>query len=259
MTDAFRLENGILEVLPGTEYLESEKFAENNDIVKVILPEGLKHVSIACFTSCEALEEINIPSTVKSIDDGAFLSCHSLREIVFPEGLLEIADLSFQDTALERVTVPASVRTIGAEAFFECENLREANVLGEDTEICENAFGSDYNLLQGFIAPGFPVEEHPGTELLFSLLWATCPDRHSEKTGERAAAFIKKYPSLIMERILKFNNVYAMTGIANRRLLEPQSIDEYVRKTTDLGLTELTALLIKAKGESRDNPEEFEL
>jgi len=259
LTDAFRLENGILTVFPGTEYLESEKFAENNDIVKAVLPEGLKHISIACFTSCEALEEVNIPSTVQSIDDGAFLSCHSLRSIEFPDGLLEIADLSFQDTALERVTIPASVRTIGAEAFFECENLRQADVLGPETEICENAFGSDYNLLQGYIAPGFPVEQHPGTELLFSLLWATCPERHTEETSQRAERFIKQFPALIMERILKFNNVYAMTGIANRRLLETQSIDEYVRKTTALGLTELTALLIKAKGETRDNPEDFEL
>ena len=259
MTENYKLENGVLTLFPGTEYLESEKFSENPDIVKAVLPEGLRHISVACFTSCENLTEVNIPSTVKTIDDGAFLSCTALRAIRLPEGLEEIADLAFQDTALEKIAVPASVRRIGEEAFFECPHLAEADVLGPETTICENAFGSDYALLRGFIAPGFPAEGGPGSELLYSLLWASCPERHSPETCRRAEAFIRANQGLVMERIMKFNNTAAMNGIAERRLLDADGIDAFVRQTAEEGLTELTALLIKAKGNALLSAEDFEL
>ena len=259
MTENFQIEKGILRIAAGTEYLESEKFSEREDIRRVILPEGLRHISVACFASCENLEEINIPSTVKTIDDGAFLSCSSLREISLPEGLEEIADLSFQDSGLEAVTVPRSVKRIGEEAFFNCGSLKRADVLGKDTIICEDAFGSDYCLTEGYIAPGYPREKHPGSELLYSLLYASCPEKHGEETARRAEAFIRSNEELIMERVLKFNNIPAMTGISKRKLLKSENIDRYVRRAGEAGQTEITALLIKAKTGVQTIEEEFEL
>ena len=257
--DAFQIENGILTIDNGVEYLESEKFAEREDIVKAVLPEGLKHISIACFTSCLNLKEINVPSTVKSIDDGAFLSCGALENIDFPEGLEEIADLAFQDTGLFRVTVPATVKRIGEEAFFECPNLEEANVLGADTIIGDDAFASDYALIRGYMAPGYPQNEMPGSELLYSLLWATCPERHTAEVTARAEKFIRENEMLVMERILKYNNTAAMTAISRRHLIGNDRIDKYVRMANENGFTELTALLIKAKETRKTLEEEFEL
>lgn len=255
----FRLEGGVLEVFPGTEYLESEKFAENPEIRSVILPEGLKHVSVACFHACTELREVSLPSTLKSVDDGAFLLCENLHRILLPEGLEEISDLAFQESGLVQITVPASVKRIGEEAFFACPLLCEANVSGADTDIAVNAFGSNYSLIRGYIAPGFPAESCPGSELMYSLLWASCPDRHSEETSRRAEAFITANQSLVMERIFKYNNVPAMTGIAGRCLLNPAEIDGYVKQSARLGLTELTALLIRAKGSADTFDEEFAL
>ena len=259
MINDFQIENGILTLNPGTEYMEAEKFAERDDIFEVILPDGLRHISMACFTSCNNLRKVNIPSTVEVIDDGAFLMCESLAEIFFPDGLKSINDLAFQSTMLEKITVPESVTHIGEEAFFDCVNLREANVLNPECEILGDGFGSCENLIRGYIAPGYPAETLPGTELLYSLLWAGCPEKHSETTSKRAESFIRNNETLVMERILKYNNVCAMTGISSRKLLDVKNIDKYVKQTTLNKQTELTTLLIKAKGENRMNMEEFEL
>ena len=281
MTNDFQLIDGVLTIAPGTQYIKSQRFSENPEIRRliippgvgfmedeafaecenleeVILPEGLINISVAAFASCASLRKINIPSTVKSIEDGAFLFCTSLQDIRLPEGLEEIADLAFQESGLESITIPASVKRIGEEAFFECENLRHADVLGEDTEIGPNAFGSNYNLHSGYIAPGYPKEQSGPAELLYTLLWCSCPDRHSEVTCRRAESFIRSQEGLIMERILKMNNIPAMSGLAARRLLSPGAIDKYLKLALQAGQTEISALLLKAGGGAAAE-EDFEL
>ena len=281
MTNGFKLENGILTtgdlryiqsqqfalrddiykavIGPGVGFLEGEAFAECENLEAVILPEGLINISVAAFASCAKLSKINIPSTVKHIEEGAFLFCDSLRHIDIPDGVESINDLCFQSSGLEDITIPESCTYIGEEAFFECENLREANVLCKDASIGLNAFGSNYNLLKGYIAPGYSGENSQTSNLLFTLLWASCPERHNDATAARAREFISKNESLVFERILKFNNVPAMTGIASTKAFNESNIDKYVSMSSDEGLTEITALLLKAKGSSRLNEGDFDL
>lgn len=282
MTNDFQLTDGVLTIRPGTRYIRSQQFSENPDIRKlivpegvgfmedeafaecealeeVILPEGLIGISVAAFASCVSLRSINIPSTVKSIGDGAFLFCTELRELVLPAGLEEISDLAFQGSGLESICVPESVLSIGEEAFFECENLCHADVLGENTRIGLNAFGSNYALHSGYMAPGYPEENSGPAQLLYTLLWCSCPERHKESTSRRAEEFIRGSEGLIMERVLKMNNIPAMTGLAERKLLEPRNVDGYLKTALQEGLTEISALLLRAKGSAGDMEEEFEL
>ena len=246
-------------ILDGVGFFEEEAFAECENLVEVVLPDSLTNIGVAAFTSCTSLSSINIPTKVKSIEEGAFLFCESLKGIKLNEGLEEIADFAFQASGLVSVNIPSSVMRIGEEAFFECENLEEANVSGEDTSIGLNAFGSNYKLTRGYMAPGFPSEQNQVSDLLFSLLWASCPEKHKPETSERAARFIQNNESLVFERILKYNNTAAMNGIASYGIFRKENIDKYVRQSVQEGLTEITALLIKAKGESRTVMEDFEL
>jgi len=283
LTNDFQLIDGVLTIAPGTQYIKSQQFSENPDIRKiiipdgvgfmedeafaecealeeVILPEGLVNISVAAFASCVSLRSINIPSTVKSIEDGAFLFCESLQSIQLPLGLEEISSLAFQGSGLESVSIPATVKSIGEEAFFECEALKHADVLGKDTKIGLNAFGSNYSLTSGFIAPGYPQLEQSGSaELLYTLLWCSCPERHDEATTKRAESFIRSQEALIMERILKMNNIPAMTGLAERGLLAAANIDKYLKAALSAGQTEISALLLKAKAKCASSAEEFEL
>ena len=282
MTNDFQLIDGVLSFPPGTAYIRSQQFAGCEDIIKVIIPEGVGFIEDEAFAECEALEEvslpeglcsigvaafascgslkrINLPSSLKSIGDGAFLFCISLQSIVFPEGLEEISDLAFQSTGLESVCIPTSVRRIGEEAFFGCDELRHADVLGEDTLIGVNAFGSNYNLISGYIAPGFPGEDSHSAELLYSLLYCSCPHRHSEKTRLRAESFIKSREGLVMERVLKMNNVPAATGLVERELISAHAADEALKATLSAGQTELSALLLRLKSSIHSDEGEFEL
>ena len=244
---------------PGIGFFEEEVFAECPQLEEVSLPEGIINIGIASFTSCTALKRISIPASVRDIEEGAFLDCESLSQVTLREGLERIADLAFQNCGIEEIRIPSTVGEIGEEAFFECPRLRRADVLGENTIIRQDAFGSNYNLIEGYIAPGYPEEQSAAAELLYTLLWAGCPDRHSERISARASEFIRKNEKLIMERIFKYNNVPAMTGIAGRKLIEPGNIDLYVKQSLELELPEITALLLSAKGRGRNIEEEFEL
>lgn len=282
MTEDFRITDGVLTFPDTVHYLKSQMFAGRKDIRKVIihpqigvleeevfadcsnleeveLYEGLVNIGIADFTSCTSLKSISVPVSVSEIEEGAFLDCEGLESVTLREGLERIADLAFQNCAIEEIRIPSSVKEIGEEAFFDCQRLRSADVLGKDTLIRQDAFGSNYNLIKGYIAPGYPEEQSGPAELLYSLLWAGCPERHGASICERAETFIRGNEKLVMERIFESNNVPAMSGIAARKLLAPENIDAYVKQSLELKRPEITALLLSAKGNVRNTEGEFEL
>ena len=239
--------------------MEDECFTECQELDEVLLPEGMINIGPAAFAVCPKLSKINIPSTVKSIDSGAFIFCSELREIEFSEGLEAISEYAFQNTGLKAVRIPESVKSIGECAFFSCEELRRADVPGKGTLIGQDAFGSNYQLIEGFIAPGYPEETDHAAELLYTLLWCSCPDRHTHETSARAERFIRNNQSIVMERILKADNVPAMTGLAGRGLLSSDIITGCLQQTLKSGKTELTALLLKAKNFANTDDGEFDL
>ena len=69
----------------------------------------------------------------------------------------------------------------------------------------------------------------------------------------------KAKEDLIMEKIMKTNNTAALAGLVSRSLLDPTHIDEYIRICAQEGNTELTALLLQARGSAVRAEEEFAL
>jgi len=239
-----------MEQRDGRWTLPEQAFYENEDLQTMILPEGLEVIAAAAFAGCVNLTQIQLPSTLREIGEGAFLGCVSLRHIQLPEGLAIIQDMAFWGSGLETVTVPRTVTHIGDNAFWDCPALCHADVLNPSTYMGTNAFGSCPTLISGHIAPGFPAEDSSSANLLYTLLWCSCPDRHTDATAAKAQQFIRQREDLIMERILKYNNIPAMTGLATRHLLSPERIDSYLQQSLEMGLTEITALLLAAKGAS---------
>ncbi len=274
--------NGILTVPDGTAAIDDGEFAGREDIIELYLPDSVRSLGIeafcgctqlkavrlpsalpeispACFAECTALECVELPPSLLNIGEGAFLNCAALCAVQLPEGLREIAPMAFWNTGLEQVTIPEGVAVIGENAFWSCESLRRADVLGKNTLIGENAFGSCYELTSGYIAPGYPQEGDAPSELLYTLLWCSCPDRHGVETSRRAEKYIQSNEALIMERIFKYNNIPALSGIVGRGLLGADKTDGYVRISAENGQAELTALLLKARASGRGVEEELEL
>ena len=283
MKSDFNISDGVLCISDGVIELEDQQFAERDDFRKVVLPDTLRILGTEVFSCCNELEEVVFPETLqaigvadfaycpklakvklpealRSIGEGAFLGCESLRNVVLPDSLEEICDMAFFETAIEKISVPASVKSIGESAFWSCENLRRADVLGKDTFIDSDAFGSCYELAEGYIAPGFPQQDgSPAAELLYSLLWCTCPQKHGAEVSGRAKRFIAKEESLIMERVFSQGNIAALTTLSKQRLLKKENIESYICKANADGMTQMTALLLNAKGAERFDEGEFEL
>lgn len=253
------IHDGVLTLPSGISIIENEAFAGQTELTEVILPDTVREIGAAAFAGCENLRRIVLPEGLHTIGQGAFLDCTALREIVLPESLHRIESMAFWNSGLERVSVPVGVEYIGETAFWSCENLRRADVLGAETVIEKNAFGSNYALIEGYMAPGYPAENSAPAELLYTLLWCSCPERHNEITACRAEKLIREQEGLIMERILKYNNVAAMTGLVHRQLLKRENIDTYLRQSLAADQRELTALLLEAKGQRQYDETEFEL
>lgn len=247
-------------ILPASlRSIGGEAFAVSPNLRELVLPDTLAELGPGCFIGCESLESLRLPPSLTAIGEGAFAECRALKGVTLPPSLLRIADMAFMNSGLESVTVPESVTEIGESAFWECEALREANVLSSSAQIGENAFGCCYRLISGYIAPGYGSSADAPSELLYTLLWCSCPQRHSEAVSARARAFIRSNESLIMERIFKYNNLPAMTGLAGLGLLRSENINAYVRQSAAQGLTEITALLLKCGGGNIEEDGEFEV
>ncbi len=142
----------------------AKSFLNCQTLLRVNLPEGLKHIGEGAFYGCCALYLMEIPASVESIGEEAFARCTRLygfyvhednqhyqsidkvlmskdgrRLIAYPnqlppsyrvpEGVTEIAPSAFlQCTCLYHVTLPSTLLTIGSAAFYGCLSLQEIQV-----------------------------------------------------------------------------------------------------------------------------------
>ncbi|MBR0384678.1 MAG: leucine-rich repeat protein, partial [Eubacteriaceae bacterium] len=75
--------------------IDSGVFAYNQNIEKVIIPEGVIDISSGIFFNSQNLKEVSLPSTLKYIGNSAFYNCISLRELTIPESVCIIYEQAF--------------------------------------------------------------------------------------------------------------------------------------------------------------------
>lgn len=63
-------------------YISEDVFSERTDIVKVVLPEGVKEIGNNAFENCIHLEEVVCPKSLQKIDSEAFIDCISLKKSI---------------------------------------------------------------------------------------------------------------------------------------------------------------------------------
>ena len=194
-----------------------------------------------------SLTSIVIPEGVTDIGEIAFYGCTELREVSFPSTLKFIREEAFGESGIEEALLPPGLELIGEKAFFSCESLRRAEVPGTQTVIERDAFGCCDKLHEGYVAPGYPAGIRHHEELQYTLLWCSCPERHDSQTSAHAASFIQKYEDLIMEWIIRQNNIPAMNGLAHADLLRGDT-NKYIIRSNAAGTSEITALLMSMKG-----------
>ncbi len=147
--------------------LSKQWYLGNENITKVIIPEGVKTISSYAFAALTRLEEVVLPSTLESIEYGAFYGCSSLTKITFSgennlkiinqsafekcnlQGTLElpsayvISNYAFAGNVnLKTVVLPETLQTIGAYAFAGCSSLKDVQIAAEKVKFGEYAFSN---------------------------------------------------------------------------------------------------------------------
>lgn len=129
-------------------------FYYNEEIVSVILPDGIKRIGISAFEHCGNLQQVIIPDTVEYIEGSAFYYCSSLETVILPKNLRSVGNGAFgYGSGYYRFT--GNAPWIDSSAFSNAtatlaypandptwENAIQKNYSGEITwepyETCEN-------------------------------------------------------------------------------------------------------------------------
>ena len=83
----------------------------SDDILKLVLPEGLTRIGNCAFYRCDNLASVTLPQSLKTIGWSAFQGT-SLTAVTIPAGVTTLGESAFLRTPLTAVTIPGSVDII---------------------------------------------------------------------------------------------------------------------------------------------------
>lgn len=121
----------------GNKHVEDPEEVPDDDLVDVVIPEGMTNISSGAYRGREDIRSVTIPASVKSIDHTVFSGCTNLTTVKFSEGseLTSIGNNAFSGcTSLESIEIPASVEVIEFNAFSGCSSLKNVT-FGEDSKL----------------------------------------------------------------------------------------------------------------------------
>ena len=115
----------------------------NNQIIRVIIGDGVTSIGNELFSSCTSLQSITIPNGVTRIGEGAFSSA-ALTSITIPNSVTSIGDNAFIFSGLTSVTIPNGA--IGLQSFIDCFYLTSVTIGSGVTSIGDVAFAECFSL-----------------------------------------------------------------------------------------------------------------
>lgn len=108
-------------------------FANNSNIVKLVVGEELKGIGNYAFYGCTNLETITLGNNLSEIGKYAFADCINMKTIGvdFTSNIQYISDYAFQNCrALESFVLPSGVQYIYDHAFDGCQSLSNVDIAG---------------------------------------------------------------------------------------------------------------------------------
>ena len=237
----------------GSDHKNEDRFAENENIKELIIPDGVTKIEDYAFESCINLTTVTIPTSVTDMGHYSFSRCDKLSVATLPaeqvynipkENLTTVVinggttirdygDAFYNCKNLVSVTISDSVTSIGAGAFSGCENLTTIRLPCNITEISNHTF-SECKSLKSIIIPDSVTSIGNGAFYICeSLNNVIIPERVSN-IGKYAFKSCNSLTSLTFQNP---NGWYVTEGaaIASSKLSNPASAAEYFRDT--LGAT----------------------
>ncbi len=116
-------------------------FYQKNDIIQVVLPDGIEKIGNGAFSGCSSLRVIYLGNVLQTIGDSAFSGCRSLTSITIPDSVTSIGRRVFYCcSSLTSINIPDGVTSIGGWAFSDCYSLTSITIPDSVTNIGEDAF-----------------------------------------------------------------------------------------------------------------------
>ncbi len=78
-------------------------FEQDEHLLEIDIPEGIKAIGRDCFENCTSLETVRIPTSIKTIGRHAFMGCTALKKVVFENSVAEI-DVWLDDRKVSKLT-----------------------------------------------------------------------------------------------------------------------------------------------------------
>ena len=126
------------------KYIAGYAFNECENILNVVLPEGLEHIGKFAFAGCNTLESINLDEiSIKTIEAYAFSNCSSLISVNFSKNLVSIGRSAFEYCSqLKEIHFvgESMCEIIGNNAFYFCQELKHINIPGSVANVGNYAF-----------------------------------------------------------------------------------------------------------------------
>lgn len=86
-------------------------YSEREDIVNVVVDEGVTSIGEYAFYDCTSLESVSVSSTVKTVGSYAFNGCSSLETVTLPPEMTKLGCYAFKDTGITEITIPKTLTT----------------------------------------------------------------------------------------------------------------------------------------------------
>ena len=233
----------------GLDRKNEDRFAENENIKELIIPDGVTKIEDYAFESCINLTTVTIPTSVTDMGHYSFSRCDKLSVATLPaeqvdnipkENLTTVVinggttihdyyGAFYNCKNLVSVTISDSVTSIGAGAFSGCENLATIRLPSNITEISSHTF-NECKSLKSIIIPDSVTSIGDGAfSRCESLNNVIIPERVSN-IGKYAFMSCNSLTSLTFQNP---NGWYVTEGaaIASSKLSNPASAAEYFGET----------------------------
>ena len=110
-----------------------------NDILEVVVEEGITALANNAFSRCGNLAIVTLPDSMADTGDNTFTNCFSLEDVYFGSGLSRIG-AAFGSCGLTEIVIPGSVQLLDPYAFYGCEKLKTVVLEEGVTDIGRSAF-----------------------------------------------------------------------------------------------------------------------
>ena len=113
-----------IQSIRGIHAKESIFGAENSNINKIVISEGITNIESSAFYRCYGLQEVKFPNSLEGIQWGAFAHCANLAgDLTIPENVRSISQCALdQCTSLNgTLMIGSKIQKIGTYAFAGCK------------------------------------------------------------------------------------------------------------------------------------------